>query len=99
MTQTQKRCCWKRLALQKLRYLLGTQLTRDRKKCYLVCPSRTQRRLEKVLPRRDLDKIILLDSSLKLEADETLFLELARRCYDPSKLRDEETTTGIIKIG
>ena len=41
----------------------------------------------------------LLSSSVKKEADETLFLELARRGYDLSKLRDEETTAEIIKIG
>jgi len=37
-------------------------------------------------------------SSLKSTADETLFLQLARRGYDLSKLRDEETTAEIIKI-
>ena len=40
----------------------------------------------------------LLGSSLKKEADEALFLELARRGYDLSKLRDEETTAEIVKI-
>ena len=40
-------------------------------------------------------------SSLKKEADATLFLELARRGYDLSRLRDESTTdtAEIIKIG
>ena len=41
----------------------------------------------------------LLSGSLKKEADETLFLELALRGYDLSSLRDEETTAEIIKIG
>ena len=41
----------------------------------------------------------LLGSSLKKEADEALFLELALRGYDLSKLRDEEMTAEIIKIG
>ena len=41
----------------------------------------------------------LLGSSLKLEADETLFLELALRGYDLSSLRDNETTAEIINIG
>ena len=41
----------------------------------------------------------LLGSSLKKEADETLFLELALRRYDLSSLRDNETTAEIIKIG
>lgn len=37
-------------------------------------------------------------SSLKSTADETLFLELARRSYDLSKLRENESTAEIIKI-
>ena len=41
----------------------------------------------------------LLSSSLKKEADATLFLELALRGYNLSRLRDEETTAEIIKIG
>ena len=41
----------------------------------------------------------LLGSSLKKEADETLFLELALRGYDLSRLRDNETTAEIIKVG
>ena len=41
----------------------------------------------------------LLGSSLKKEADETLFLELALRGYDLTKLRDNETTAEIVKIG
>ena len=40
----------------------------------------------------------LLSGSLKSEADETLFLELALRGYDLSKFRDEETTAEIVKI-
>lgn len=41
-----------------------------------------------------------LGSSLKKEKDETLFLELALRGYDLSKLReDTEATAEIIKIG
>ena len=40
-----------------------------------------------------------LGSSLKKEADETLFLELALRGYDLSRLRDNETTAEIVKIG
>lgn len=52
------------------------------------------------------DKTHLLSSSfrflgghLKTTADETLFLELALRGYDLSRLRDEPTTGEIIKIG
>ena len=40
-----------------------------------------------------------LGGELKGTADETLFLELALRGYDLSKLRDEETTAEILKIG
>ena len=41
----------------------------------------------------------ILGSALKKEADEALFLELARRGYDLSSLRDTEKTAEIIKIG
>ena len=41
----------------------------------------------------------ILSSSLKNNSDEALFLELARRGYDLSKLRNEETTAEILKIG
>ena len=34
----------------------------------------------------------LLGSSLKKEADETMFLELTLRCYDHSRLRDDAPT-------
>ena len=40
-----------------------------------------------------------LGGELKTTADETLFLELALRGYDVSKLRDEPTTPNIVKIG
>ena len=40
-----------------------------------------------------------LGSSLKKEADATLFLELALRGYDLSRLRGNETTAEIVKIG
>ena len=39
-----------------------------------------------------------LGGELKETADETLFLELALRGYDLSKLRDEETTGEIVKF-
>ena len=45
-------------------------------------------------------RVSLLSGSLKKEADETLFLELALRGYDLSKLREnDEMTTEIVKIG
>ena len=47
----------------------------------------------------ELHEIGILGSSLKSEADATLFLELALRGYDLSKLRDEEATGNVVKIG
>ena len=48
----------------------------------------------------ELHTITLLGSSLKKEADETLFLELALRGYDLSRLRDDDEQTGeIVKVG
>ena len=49
----------------------------------------------------ELPTITLLGSSLKKEADETLFLELALRGYDLSKLQenDEAQSAEIVKIG
>ena len=44
------------------------------------------------------DRRHLLGSSLKKEADETLFWELALRGYDLSSLRDNPTTAEILKI-
>ena len=40
-----------------------------------------------------------LGAELKTIADETLFLELALRGYDLSRLRDDETTGEVVKIG
>ena len=47
----------------------------------------------------ELHETSFLGSSIKMTADETLFLELALRGYDLSKLRDpDENTTDIVKI-
>ena len=54
--------------------------------------------LQKMSLDSELHETGLLGSSLKSTADETLFLELALRGYDLSKLRDEETTGEIIKL-
>ena len=40
-----------------------------------------------------------LGAELKATTDETLFLELALRGYDLSKLRENNTTAEIVKIG
>ena len=55
--------------------------------------------LEEMSLDGELHRIGILGSSLKKEADATLFLELALRGYDLSKLRDNETTAEIVKIG
>ena len=56
--------------------------------------------VEQMAVSGELHIIGLLGSSLKKEADETLFLELALRGYDLSRLRDDdETTAEIVKIG
>ena len=54
----------------------------------------------------EFDRTHLLSSSfrflgghLKTTADETLFLELDLRGYDLSRLREDETTAEIVKIG
>lgn len=62
--------------------------------------------VEAIALRSERDRTDLLSHSfrflggeLKGTADETLFLELALRGYDLSKLRDNETTAEIIKLG
>ena len=54
--------------------------------------------LEEMAVSGQLPITTLLGSSVKTTTDETLFLELALRGYDLSKLQDDETTSGIIKI-
>ena len=55
--------------------------------------------LEAMSVDAELHTITLLGSSLKNIADETLFMELALRGHDLSKLREDETTGEIVKIG
>ena len=59
--------------------------------------------VRKALQQMSLDSELhergILGSSLKKENDATLFLELALRGYDLTKLRDEETTGEVVKIG
>ena len=45
------------------------------------------------------DRTPLLSSSVKKLTDENLFLELARRGYNLARLREDETTAEIVKIG
>lgn len=55
--------------------------------------------LQKMSLDAELHETSLLGSSIKSEADETLFLELALRGYDLSRLRDDEATGEVVKIG
>ena len=55
--------------------------------------------LQKMSLDAELHERGLLSGSLKTEDDATLFLELALRGHDLSKLRDNETTGEILKIG
>ena len=55
--------------------------------------------IEEMAVSGELHRTHLLGSSLKKEADETLFLELALRGYDLTKLRNNPTPAEIIKIG
>ena len=55
--------------------------------------------IEEMAISDELHEIGFLSSSLKKQTDEALFLELARRGYDLSKLHDNETTAEIVKIG
>ena len=54
--------------------------------------------IEEMAVSSELHESTLLGSSIKKETDEALFLELAHRGYDLSKLGDEPTTE-IIRIG
>ena len=55
--------------------------------------------IEEMSIKSELHKRDILGSSLKKEADETLFFELALRGYDLSRLRDEEQNAEVVKIG
>ena len=65
--------------------------------------------VEAIALRSERDRTDLLSRSLSCShlggelkatvSDETLFLELALRGYDLSRLRDEEPTAEIIKVG
>ena len=55
--------------------------------------------LEKMSVNSELHTTGLLGSSLKTIADETLFLELALRGHDLSRLRDDAPMGEVVKIG
>ena len=79
--------------------MLGHQSVTTTQKYLGVNYGSVREAVEEMSLESELDINGLLGSSLKKEKDETLFLELARRGYDLSSLRDNETTAEIIKIG
>ena len=79
--------------------MLGHKAVATTQKYLGVNYANIKQAIEEMAVTGELDGTTLLGSSLKKEADETLFLELALRGYDLSKLRDEETTAEIMKIG
>ena len=79
--------------------MLGHQSVTTTQKYLGVNYTSVREAVEEMSLESELDINGLLGSSLKKEADETLFLELARRGYDLSSLREDETTAEIVKIG
>ena len=78
--------------------LLGHKNVSTTQKYLGVNYADARRACERMALGAERDRRHLLSGSLKREADETLFLELALRGYDLSKLRDEPTTANIVKI-
>ena len=78
--------------------LLGHKNVSTTQKYLGVNYADARRACERMALGAEPDRRRLLSGSLKREADETLFLELALRGYDLSKLRDEPTTANIVKI-
>ncbi len=79
--------------------MLGHQSVATTQKYLGVNYANVRDALEQISVSTEPHKMTLLGSSLKKEADETLFLELALRGYDLSSLRENETAAEIIKIG
>ena len=80
--------------------MLGHQSVTTTQKYLGVNYTSVREAVEEMSLESELDINGLLGSSLKKEADATLFLELARRGYDLSSLRDnDDTTAEIVKIG
>lgn len=78
--------------------MLGHKAVATTQKYLGVNYANIKQAIEEMAVSAELDTTTLLGSALKKEADETLFLELALRGYDLSRLRDAETTAEIIKI-
>ena len=79
--------------------MLGHRNVATTQKYLGVNYANVRKAVEEMAVSGELHITALLGSSLKKEADETLFLELALRGYDLSSLRDNETTAKIVKIG
>ena len=80
--------------------MLGHQSVTTTQKYLGVNYTSVREAVEEMSLASELDINGLLGSSLKKEADETLFLELALRGYDLSSLRENtDTTAEIVRIG
>ena len=79
--------------------MLGHQSVTTTQKYLGVNDTSVREALKEMSLESELDISELLGSSIKKEKDETLFLELACSGYDLFKLREEETTSEIMKIG
>lgn len=79
--------------------LLGHKSVATTQKYLGVNYAEARQACERMAVGAERDRMMFLSGSLKKEADETLFFELALRGYDISKLRDEPTTANIVKIG
>ena len=79
--------------------MLGHRNVATTQKYLGVNYANVRKAVEEMAVSSELHITTLLGSSLKKEADETLFLELALRGYDLSSLRDNPTTAEIVKIG
>ena len=79
--------------------MLGHKSDRDNAKVFRreLCKS-VREALQKMSLDGELHETGILGSSLKKEADATLFLELALRGHDLSRLQNEEATGEIVKI-
>ena len=80
--------------------MLGHKAVATTQKYLGVNYANIKQAVEEMAVTGELDTTTLLGSALKKEADETLFLELALRGYDLSRLRenDEPNTAEIVKI-
>ena len=80
--------------------MLGHRNVATTQKYLGVNYANVRKAVEEMAVSGELHITTLLGSSLKKETDETLFLELARRGYDLSSLRDDhDRPAEIVKIG